>query len=661
MRGLRNFAWLIVAAALLPLLLFVIFQVGYSAREQRRSIESRALARSEAVILAADARVGRLTAAIDALATARSTQANDMVEFRSRAKELASLSGDWQGVQLTDPASGKAVASVGVTPSSIQRAEGVSIGPRATFTGFALGGGCYCLLFERPTVPAAGRPLLLRTFIDARPFQQLMPSTHSEYPVSAIVDPKGRFIARTLHPEERLGKFGSASLVNAVSGGKRQGVYRGVTLEGLESYTGFTRSDLTGWSAHVALGSQYVDNPARRYLASLGFAALVSLLLAALLILFAIRQLAEGRRMNERMEQAQKLEALGQLTGGIAHDFNNLLTPIVGALDMLSKRKELDERARRIAQGGLSSANRAAKLTGQLLAFSRRQKLMLQPLDLAALLSEIEPLLVQSAGDASLELQIDCDICWVDIDPTQLELALLNLVLNARDASATGGRIELRLERSVHRGKQCCTLTVSDNGAGMTEEVRRRAFEPFFTTKGSGKGTGLGLAQVFALAQQSHGSVSIDSAPGEGARVSLILPQREPPPEALQAGAASDATWRELRILVAEDEPEVRATIVAALEDDGHEVVGAESGAAAMAALAGGPFDLLVADYAMPGMSGAELIAEARGQYPDLRFLLVTGYLDSAAVEGAAPGTPILAKPFEPDALRRKVQEVAAS
>jgi len=660
LRGLRNSAWLIAATALLPLLLFVIFQVGYSAREQRRSVESRALARSEAIILGSDAQVGRQTAAIDALATAHSIRSGDLAEFRDRAKELARLSGGWRGVELIDPASGKALVSVGSTMADIKRASPAPDGPHAAFTGFAIGPGCGCLVFEGFTSPLAGRALLLRVFIADEPFRKLLPPSDSEYPVSGIVDPKGQFIARSLNSAGLLGMPGSESLRAGVASGKHQGIYRGVTLEGLENYTAFSRSNLTGWSAHVALGSEYVDNPARRYLASLGFAALVSLLLAGLLILFALRQLAEARRLAERMEQAQKLEALGQLTGGIAHDFNNLLTPIVGALDMLSKREELDARARRIAEGGLSSANRAAKLTGQLLAFSRRQKLTLQPLDLAALLNEIAPLLIQSAGDARLELHIGCDICWVDIDPTQLELALLNLILNARDASVPGGTIEIGLERTVHRGRQCCELSVSDHGVGMSEEVRRRAFEPFFTTKGRGKGTGLGLAQVFALAQQSHGTATIDSTPGEGTRVSLTLPRRQPPPEALQAGVESKAEWRKLNILVAEDEPEVRATIVATLEDDGHEVVGAESGAAALAALAGGSFDLIVADYAMPGMTGAELIAEARGQYPELRFLLVTGYLDSAAVESAAPGTEILAKPFEPDTLRRKVQEVAA-
>lgn len=660
MRGLRNSAWLIVAAALLPLLLFVIFQVGYSAREQRRSIESRALARSEAVILATDARVGRLTAAIDALATAHSLRSNDLAEFRDRARELAQLSGAWEGVELIDPATGKIIASVGERPTKVHRTTETPPGQRAAFAGFAFGNHCGCLVFERLTPPAAGGRLL-RVFVASEPFRRLLPSTRSEYPVSGIVSPNGLFIARTVNAAARFGQPGSEYLQEAAKGHEHQGVYRGVTLEGLESFTAFTRSKETGWSAHVALGSKYIDSPARRYLASLGFAALVSLLLAALLILFAIRQLAEARRLAERMEQAQKLEALGQLTGGIAHDFNNLLTPIVGALDILSKREELDARSRRIAEGGLASANRASKLTGQLLAFSRRQKLTLERVDLAALLNEMSTLLVQSAGDARLEIHFDCDSCWTDIDPTQLELALLNLILNARDASPSGARIDLRLELSTHRGKPCCRITVTDYGAGMNDEVRRRAFEPFFTTKSLGEGTGLGLAQVFALAQQSHGSVDIDSEPGEGTSVSLNLPRRDPPPEAARASAESKADWRRLRILVAEDEPEVRATIVAALEDDGHEVEAADGGVTALELLGGTPFDLLIADYAMPGMSGAELIAVARGRHPILKFLLVTGYLDSAAVESAAPGVEILAKPFEPDALRRTVQQVAAA
>ena len=378
---------------------------------------------------------------------------------------------------------------------------------------------------------------------------------------------------------------------------------------------------------------------------------------------FVLRQIRESRQASERLQQTQKLEALGQLTGGIAHDFNNLLTPIVGALDLLSKRQDIDARARRIAANGLSSANRAAKLTGQLLAFSRQQKLTLKEVDLCALLEDIRPLLEQSAGGAErLSLDLAHDECWAMTDPLQLELALINLILNARDASPAGSPIEVAVEPARLRGQEAWRLTVADHGSGMSDEVRARVFEPFFTTKETGRGTGLGLPQVFAFASQSSGEVLIDSAPGEGTRVSVLLPAcPRPPATASKPASEPNPHGKGLDILIVDDQPDVREAISLTLEDDGHRVDVAESAAKALERLAQRSYRIGVIDFAMPGMNGAELIAAARELYPDMRFLIVTGYLDSAAVERAAPGTTILAKPFEPEQLRRKVREIAAA
>jgi CheY-like chemotaxis protein/two-component sensor histidine kinase len=310
----------------------------------------------------------------------------------------------------------------------------------------------------------------------------------------------------------------------------------------------------------------------------------------------------------------------------------------------------------------LASAERAAKLTAQLLTFSRRQKLLLQPVDLSNALQSIRPLLEQSLGkDHHLELRLTPGPCFTRTDLTQFELAILNLVINARDASAAGSAIAVALEPSQVGDLDSWLITVTDRGVGMSSEIRRRAFEPFFSTKSHGGGTGLGLAQVFGVSQQSNGQLEIDSTPGEGTQVRLRLPACEAPIGEAAVGVQSkmaDPSPSPRRLLIVDDDPTVRAAIVDALSEDGHFIDSVGNPATGLDAIRHQPFDLAIVDFAMPGMNGAELIAAARQIRPDLLCLIVTGYLDSAAVESAAPRVPILTKPFDPEELRRRVREL---
>ena len=344
MEGLRRSAWLVAAAALAPLLLFLVFQTGFAAREQRRVIEADALAQSRAVSIAADGEVERIQSEMDALATAQTLRAGDIEGFRRRATELGRLFGGWQGIQLVDRTSNTVIMSIGPDRVATRTIEGPA-GTKGRFIGFVRGANCPCLLFDRVAQGPPDRRWELLATVDTSRFDALLPRAGDAYAVSALMEPKGRFIARSLSNTERFGTPGSTYLREAVASGTTEGLYRGLTLEGFKNYTAFTRSPLTGWSAHVALGAEYIDNPARRFLASIGLAAFLAFTLAAILLWFALRQVAEGRRLVDRMQQSQKLEALGQLTGGIAHDFNNLLTPIVGALDFLSNNSSLDARA----------------------------------------------------------------------------------------------------------------------------------------------------------------------------------------------------------------------------------------------------------------------------------------------------------------------------
>ena len=659
----RRSAFLITAAAVLPLLLLLVLQASFAAREQRQRLENDALALARVVISASDAEVSRSIGALEVLASAEAITRGDMEASFHRVKGAADAQPHWVAVILARASDGTLIFDTREPYRGAgSEAAPVRVPPPPFGTVVLEGKGCPCVAFTRDAAGAGG-PYKLTILHSARPFERLLPSTSGRYQVSGIVTADGRFVARSLNNDRTIGRPGSTYLRSAVAGQKTSGIYSGFTLEGFANYSAFARSGLTGWSAHVAMDNRTIDSPRLRALGSLAFAGLLSLAFAVLMVFIVLRQIRESRAAAERMQQTQKLEALGQLTGGIAHDFNNLLTPIVGALDLLSKRDDIDPRARRIAANGLSSANRAARLTGQLLAFSRQQKLTLKQVDLCVLLEDIRPLLEQSAGgEERLSIHFASDGCWAETDPLQLELALINLIINARDASPPDSLIEVSVKADKIRREEAWRIAVADHGSGMSDAVRARAFEPFFTTKQIGRGTGLGLAQVFAFARQSSGEVQIDSAPDQGTRVSILLPSCEPPAaEATMASNAPELKGLGFDILVVDDQADVREAISLTLEDDGHRVDVAESAAQALEQMAKRAYRLGVVDFAMPGMNGAELIAEARSLYPDMRFLIVTGYLDSAAVEAAAPDTGILAKPFEPEQLRRLVREIAAA
>ena len=384
------------------------------------------------------------------------------------------------------------------------------------------------------------------------------------------------------------------------------------------------------------------------------------------------REAAERRQAEAALIQAQKMEAVGQLTGGIAHDFNNLLTVVRGSLALLRRQIDAQPRALRLLDAAAEAATRGAKLTAQLLAFARRQVLRPRVLDVNALIEGFLPLLRQAAGSVSLALDLAPDLPACRVDPSQLEHALLNLVVNARDAAA-GGRItvatrlssdaELRRRLPQAAPGPRVEIVVADTGSGMTEAVQARAFEPFFTTKETGHGTGLGLSQVYGFVRQSGGHVLIDSTPGRGTTVRLLLPptaQRaaaEPRAEAAPAGRTAPIAGE--RVLVVEDDPAVRAVAVATLEALGYRVATAEDAPTALGRLeAGDRPDILFTDVVMPGgMDGRQLAARAKAMDPELPVLLTSGYADPAG-EGEAGRLPFLAKPYTPDQLAARLREV---
>jgi PAS domain S-box-containing protein len=376
-------------------------------------------------------------------------------------------------------------------------------------------------------------------------------------------------------------------------------------------------------------------------------------------------EIGERQRTEEALLQAQKLEAVGQLTSGVAHDFNNLLTGVLGNLELLERRLKSEESLRRLRAARLA-AERGARLTHQLLAFSRKQRLAPTPLDLNRLVGEASDMLFRTIGITVRVETVLTEGLWPAlVDPTQIELVLLNLAINARDAMPGGGRLTIRTA-NVSRGGaprdlapgDYVLLSVSDTGEGMSEEVLRRAVEPFFTTKEPGKGSGLGLSMVHGVATQSGGGLHIDSRLGRGTTVNVYLPRARRPSAAAREREPLAATVHErATIMVVDDDPDVREVAVSSLESLGYHMLAAENGAAALDLLArGGPVDLLIVDMAMPGMNGVELIRRARERQGDLRAMLVTGHADIAAF-APAEGDLVLQKPYRLERLAENVAE----
>jgi signal transduction histidine kinase len=387
-----------------------------------------------------------------------------------------------------------------------------------------------------------------------------------------------------------------------------------------------------------------------------------------------LAQIEEREKVESTLRQMQRLEAVGQLTAGVAHDFNNLLTVVLGNIEFL----ELGLTSAGVNGGMLqrlasmrSATEHGAQLTHQLLAFSRRQRLQPKPIDLNETVGGMRDLLRSTMGGSiHIDTCLGADLWSALVDPTQLELAVLNLAINARDAMADGGNLQVEtanisFDWPTHPEEppagEYVVVVVSDNGEGMTEDIRQKAFEPFFTTKEVGKGSGLGLSQVLGFAKQSGGGVQIDSRPGEGTAVRIYLPRTHlrnaapVPPVSFDATVPANAT-----VLVVDDDTDVREVTAEMLRELGYRVHEAGSGGAALDVLAHEPrIDLMLVDFAMPGMSGADVARRAQRTNPHMPTLFITGFADRAALAGVNE-SHIIGKPFRRHELAHKVRVALA-
>jgi PAS domain S-box-containing protein len=394
-------------------------------------------------------------------------------------------------------------------------------------------------------------------------------------------------------------------------------------------------------------------------------------------IMATARDITEREAIEQQLRQAQKMEAIGQLTGGVAHDFNNLLATIIGNLDLLAPRLATDLRATAFLAAAQRAADNGAKLTAQLLAFSRRQHLQPRAVDLNEAITAMREILARTIGTSiRVETALAPQLWPALVDPTQIEIAILNLAINSRDAMQSGGILTIQTENltgdcdaapAEMAGRGCVCVSVHDTGTGMTDDVLRLAVEPFFTTKDVGMGSGLGLSQVYGMVQQSSGHMRIDSTLGIGTAVHLYLPCAEAVDGAAGEAARNPAPDEvPARVLVVDDDPGVRDITVQMLRELGYRVAKFDSGKAVLDAVASGErYDLLVVDIAMPGLSGIETLKRLREQLPAQRALFISGHTDNTGSMPQTGSDPLLRKPFRfgelAESVRRALGQGAAA
>jgi PAS domain S-box-containing protein len=387
-----------------------------------------------------------------------------------------------------------------------------------------------------------------------------------------------------------------------------------------------------------------------------------------------LTDISEQRSLESQLIQAQKMDAIGKLTGGIAHDFNNLLAAVIGGLGLLDKRAELTEDQRKILTMTKRAAEQGSELVRRLLAFGRRQKLEPKAIDLAALQEAVSDLLTHTLGGlVSIDWRAGDAIWDAFADQAQLELALVNLIINARDAMPAGGTVTVLAEnRALDSGNWAelppgdyVQLAVTDTGTGMAPHVLEKVLEPFFTTKELGKGSGLGLPMVYGFAKQSNGAFRLRSEPGSGTTAELWLPRAPEGREAEPAPPKKERrikASRKLRILLVDDHAEVRSTTAAVLEDIGHGVVEATDGAEALRRMKDGDcdYDVIISDYAMPHLSGTDFLRGARELCPGVPALIITGYAEADTISDRPDGVEILLKPFTANTLESTLSRICS-
>jgi signal transduction histidine kinase/CheY-like chemotaxis protein len=667
---MRRSLALFATSALLPIVILAAILGTYGYHSRRAAIEDQA--RSHAAFMAT--LVGReLVANMHATQMIAQSPALDgpidEKRFAKLAQRLIAMEPLWRiisvasvnGVRLADaptPISGIPHGPV-VEQESLKRA----VVTRRPTVGRSLAGKNGHVAFAvRAPVIRNGRVLyVVATIVDPKAMSNLLLSANLPAGWSIeIIDEAGNIVAQA-GSNARAGDHASAGALKALAGPPVD-MYREQTADAIDRIATWKHIPGSRWTVHVGMPAAIYNAPITKASVVLFGGIVTAVGLAILLAWLLARDLRQQRLRDAAATEGQRLEALGRMTGGVAHDFNNLLTPVIGGLDMLQRRLVDDPKSLRLAEMALVSAERARTLVSRLLAFSRRQVLEPRDVDIGALLNGVRDLIERSAGkDVKTLFDIPEDVISARVDPAQLELAILNLAVNARDAMPSGGTLTISVETELVSLLSTSGLApgsyvrikISDTGVGMDAATQAHAIDPFFTTKAIGKGTGLGLSMVHGLAAQSGGRLILFSEPGLGTDIEIWLPSGGDPITVDQATEqVIDA--RCAHLLLVDDHDLVRRATARLLREHGHTLAEAQSAGEALALLQSDVvFEGIVTDYAMPGKSGIELAKEARALIPGIPILLITGFAD---VNDPIPADiPRLIKPFRGPELLAQV------
>jgi signal transduction histidine kinase len=652
---------LLLLAALSPLIILSAVIGGLALRQEQAAMRQDAAARVRLASVLVERELDSQVRVLSGIASSPRFDKPAVDEFVALFDRVRQGQPEWINVVLTDT-SGTILASVPELPGRATRIRDVESLQRAVAT-------------RRPTVGAMMRGRDGRVGFAVR--APIVRHGRVLAVISARIGPNG--LARVLTADAlpkgwRAAVIDVAGHVAAVTGATvdpaaarpsrealeaRQrapsGFYHGAIRDSVPTITAFQAIPRYGWSVHVLVPLHLYNAPARRAGWLVGAWGGVGLLLSVMFLTLLGREVSMRRREDVAVERNRRMEALGRMTGGVAHDFNNILMIVHGSAEMLKRRARDPERVGALADAVLAAAQRGQALTRQLLTFARRGAYEPAAFSLQARAGALREMIERAVGDR-VEVEIDFpEDAWpVYADPAGLEIALLNLAVNARDAMGGAGRVILTATNAAlqpSRGAPLqldgdfVALTFRDTGPGIPEEALAHIFEPFFTTKGAGKGTGLGLSQVYGFAEQSGGTVTVASRPGHGAAFTLYLPRAaaRAAPAAERAPAESAGQGR---LLVVDDDAEVREAVAAVMEGAGYSVVQAEGAAEALALLDEQPVDAVLSDVVMPGgLSGLELAHRLGESRPGLPVVLMTGYSEALG-DGAGCPWPVLAKPF---------------
>jgi signal transduction histidine kinase/ActR/RegA family two-component response regulator len=657
---------LLALAALLPIILFAAFSAAQSLRQQRDALERDLQAHAQRLSQQVDREIEAQLGLVRSLARLPLfDEPVDPQRFAETAQRIQAVQPLWRLLTVIDRQGIRLADSLGsppqpvVEPASLPRVFATG---EATIGDVATGpGGVPALPVRAPIVRDGEIRYVLTAAIRTDSISDLLLQTQlpAEW-IAAVLDREGRIVARSRGSPGLVGGRASEAAQAALRRGG-EGLYSGRSLEGIETVATYHVSPATGWSIHVGLPREKFEAPLQRsaLLSAAGGGA--SLALAALFGWLLLRETRARRRKRLAFEQAQRMESLGRLTGGIAHDFNNLLTVVLGNLEIIELRHR-GAGLERPVQAIRRAADRGAQLTRELLAFARSGNAQPSLVDINERVRGFLGMLRQSLPqEVTIDLDLQDHLPLISVDPVHLDLALLNIAVNARDAMPGGGTLRIATSRAAlpgRPGSSALMLAMSDTGLGVPEEVLPHVFEPFFTTKEMGKGTGLGLTQVYGFAHHAGGSVEIASKVGRGTIVTLYLPAA-----AASLGDAPDSFVDAepqpggSTLLLVDDNDEVRGVIADYLRESGYVVMEAAGGDAALAVIEDSPVDLLISDLVMPGaLDGIGLAREAQRRRPDLKILLISGYSDSAA-EARKLGLAILGKPFKLGDLADAIRE----